>query len=180
MALLDSLLGAVIFAAAATLLPVSPAVRAIVLGALLLCLWLGVERKWSLPLPGSGSSSGQLRRAMGRLLFRVRLSLMLNSPLASPTASPALSEVGLDRIEIDPMEIEIDPREVKSEPRESIPPPPPPPPPSSRVVVSPLAIWEQSGYPVSGVAGRPALPGLGLNDPCWCGSGKKYKKCHGA
>jgi preprotein translocase subunit SecA len=21
---------------------------------------------------------------------------------------------------------------------------------------------------------------LGRNDPCWCGSGKKYKKCHGA
>jgi uncharacterized protein YecA (UPF0149 family) len=21
-------------------------------------------------------------------------------------------------------------------------------------------------------------PDLGRNDPCWCGSGKKYKKCH--
>jgi preprotein translocase subunit SecA len=21
---------------------------------------------------------------------------------------------------------------------------------------------------------------LGRNDPCWCGSGKKYKLCHGA
>ena len=21
-------------------------------------------------------------------------------------------------------------------------------------------------------------PKLGRNDPCWCGSGKKYKKCH--
>jgi preprotein translocase subunit SecA len=21
---------------------------------------------------------------------------------------------------------------------------------------------------------------LGRNDPCWCGSGKKFKKCHGA
>ena len=20
---------------------------------------------------------------------------------------------------------------------------------------------------------------LGRNDPCWCGSGKKFKKCHG-
>ncbi|MFH0852522.1 MAG: preprotein translocase subunit SecA [bacterium] len=32
--------------------------------------------------------------------------------------------------------------------------------------------------------GRPAQRGsspakLGRNDPCWCGSGKKYKKCHG-
>jgi preprotein translocase subunit SecA len=23
-------------------------------------------------------------------------------------------------------------------------------------------------------------PNLGRNDPCWCGSGKKYKKCHGS
>jgi preprotein translocase subunit SecA len=38
-------------------------------------------------------------------------------------------------------------------------------------------------------AGQPAQTGtrvkdehekLGRNDPCWCGSGKKYKKCHGA
>jgi preprotein translocase subunit SecA len=25
-----------------------------------------------------------------------------------------------------------------------------------------------------------AGPKLGRNDPCWCGSGKKYKRCHGA
>ena len=25
---------------------------------------------------------------------------------------------------------------------------------------------------------RNAGPKLGRNDPCWCGSGKKYKKCH--
>lgn len=24
------------------------------------------------------------------------------------------------------------------------------------------------------------LPKLGRNDPCWCGSGKKFKRCHGA
>ena len=23
-----------------------------------------------------------------------------------------------------------------------------------------------------------APPQTGRNDPCWCGSGKKYKKCH--
>ncbi len=28
------------------------------------------------------------------------------------------------------------------------------------------------------VAIRNAGPKLGRNDPCWCGSGKKYKKCH--
>jgi len=25
---------------------------------------------------------------------------------------------------------------------------------------------------------RPAAVELGRNEPCWCGSGKKYKKCH--
>ncbi|MCL5781990.1 MAG: SEC-C metal-binding domain-containing protein [Patescibacteria group bacterium] len=34
------------------------------------------------------------------------------------------------------------------------------------------------------VPGNSALPRndhkeIGRNDPCWCGSGKKYKKCHG-
>jgi preprotein translocase subunit SecA len=48
--------------------------------------------------------------------------------------------------------------------------------------------------PVAGAAPRPARTGgddaavktikrdepkIGRNDPCWCGSGKKYKKCHG-
>jgi preprotein translocase subunit SecA len=34
----------------------------------------------------------------------------------------------------------------------------------------------------SGPAARPAKAGpkIGRNDPCWCGSGKKYKRCHGA
>jgi preprotein translocase subunit SecA len=26
---------------------------------------------------------------------------------------------------------------------------------------------------------RPANEKIGRNDPCWCGSGKKFKKCHG-
>lgn len=32
-----------------------------------------------------------------------------------------------------------------------------------------------------GVAGtyRRETPKLGRNDPCFCGSGRKYKKCHG-
>jgi len=25
---------------------------------------------------------------------------------------------------------------------------------------------------------KPVLPDLGRNEICWCGSGKKYKKCH--
>jgi hypothetical protein len=26
---------------------------------------------------------------------------------------------------------------------------------------------------------RREAPKVGRNDPCWCGSGKKFKKCHG-
>ena len=30
-------------------------------------------------------------------------------------------------------------------------------------------------------AGQPAdASKLGRNDPCWCGSGKKFKRCHGS
>ena len=29
-------------------------------------------------------------------------------------------------------------------------------------------------------ASSPRSEKIGRNDPCWCGSGKKYKKCHGA
>ncbi|RIL10385.1 hypothetical protein DCC79_08140, partial [bacterium] len=28
------------------------------------------------------------------------------------------------------------------------------------------------------VAEAPAAGRIGRNDPCWCGSGKKYKQCH--
>jgi preprotein translocase subunit SecA len=49
----------------------------------------------------------------------------------------------------------------------------------------------QSNLPVGGGTppAQPAETGtrvkdehekIGRNDPCWCGSGKKYKKCHGA
>jgi preprotein translocase subunit SecA len=32
----------------------------------------------------------------------------------------------------------------------------------------------------NGSAPAKAGPKVGRNDPCWCGSGKKYKRCHGA
>jgi preprotein translocase subunit SecA len=40
-----------------------------------------------------------------------------------------------------------------------------------------------AGQPVGSFAQAPAVnehKDLGRNDPCWCGSGKKYKRCHGA
>jgi preprotein translocase subunit SecA len=60
------------------------------------------------------------------------------------------------------------------------------------------AVATAAGVEPAGVAGAPAHDGgngagenpvtvvksdnekIGRNDPCWCGSGKKYKKCHGA
>jgi preprotein translocase subunit SecA len=42
----------------------------------------------------------------------------------------------------------------------------------------------QSGAGVAALAGAAgaagAMPRVGRNDPCPCGSGKKYKQCHGA
>ena len=69
--------------------------------------------------------------------------------------------------------------------------PPPPPPPIVRQVMEsgpgdPDGAGSNGGSkgksrsPV-GTAGAGAGTGakLGRNDPCWCGSGKKYKRCHG-
>jgi preprotein translocase subunit SecA len=66
----------------------------------------------------------------------------------------------------------------------------------------PSAIGEARAAAAAGTAGAAAAPSagngspqqgvnpatvvkteqekIGRNDPCWCGSGKKYKKCHGA
>jgi uncharacterized protein YecA (UPF0149 family) len=34
--------------------------------------------------------------------------------------------------------------------------------------------------PTGATGQRVNLYKFGRNDPCWCGSGRKYKKCHGA
>jgi len=39
---------------------------------------------------------------------------------------------------------------------------------------------QPQGESVKVVPIRREEPKVGRNDPCWCGSGKKYKKCHGA
>jgi len=60
---------------------------------------------------------------------------------------------------------------------------------------SPMRAATATAPPMGGGAPRPARTGgddaavktvrrdepkIGRNDPCWCGSGKKFKKCHGA
>ncbi|MGI8460684.1 MAG: SEC-C metal-binding domain-containing protein [Solirubrobacterales bacterium] len=34
--------------------------------------------------------------------------------------------------------------------------------------------------PTTGTVHKDEHDKVGRNDPCWCGSGKKFKKCHGA
>jgi preprotein translocase subunit SecA len=42
-----------------------------------------------------------------------------------------------------------------------------------------LVTSSASGSVQTGGAADPKYAGVGRNDPCPCGSGKKYKKCHG-
>jgi preprotein translocase subunit SecA len=87
--------------------------------------------------------------------------------------------------------------QVSAEPPRQAPPPPPPPPTRSgpddlfvgggarRGAPAPAgqAVSAAAGVTSSlGPLGRTAtaVPPVGRNDPCPCGSGRKYKKCHGA
>ena len=74
-----------------------------------------------------------------------------------------------------------------------MPPPPPPQAPASAaddlfMGAAPRPVEPRSAVPAAAVssslgrldAGGGSVPEVGRNDPCPCGSGKKYKKCHGA
>lgn len=41
-----------------------------------------------------------------------------------------------------------------------------------------MAILERIAAYFSSAENRDMNRSVGRNDPCWCGSGKKYKKCH--
>ena len=55
----------------------------------------------------------------------------------------------------------------------------PPPPPVAPGARAPAAALSSSLGPL-GRPGAATVPEVGRNDPCPCGSGKKYKKCHGS
>jgi len=58
--------------------------------------------------------------------------------------------------------------------------PPKPPPPPRQVMGPTRALEPIAGGGNGGATPAPVPAGkLGRNDPCYCGSGKKYKKCHG-
>ncbi|MBI4062500.1 preprotein translocase subunit SecA [Candidatus Gottesmanbacteria bacterium] len=61
------------------------------------------------------------------------------------------------------IQVQMAPRPQQTVPAPSIPPP-------QRAVAQPAV----SSSPTSGTSSKK----LGRNDPCWCGSGKKWKKCH--
>ncbi|HSY53446.1 MAG TPA: SEC-C metal-binding domain-containing protein, partial [Opitutaceae bacterium] len=74
-------------------------------------------------------------------------------------------------------------------PNGAVPPPPPPPGPTvtSRITFSggaaeapPSSSQGEKEIKLPSVTIRRDLPKVGRNDPCPCGSGKKYKQCHGA
>jgi preprotein translocase subunit SecA len=69
----------------------------------------------------------------------------------------------------------------------------PTPAPATRMMESRPAVNGDGGAPAgavaaatavasatAGAARRPGAKKIGRNDPCYCGSGKKYKRCHGA
>ena len=39
-----------------------------------------------------------------------------------------------------------------------------------------IASWFRNLF--ASASAKPQPTEIGRNDPCWCGSGKKYKKCH--
>ena len=43
-----------------------------------------------------------------------------------------------------------------------------------------LAYWRLAHNPIAMSSANATFKNIGRNDPCPCGSGKKYKKCHGA
>jgi preprotein translocase subunit SecA len=66
-------------------------------------------------------------------------------------------------------------------------PAPPPQPSRASLGVNPFTAIPEDDEPLAGTftnrdpvaAAKPAAPTVGRNDPCPCGSGKKYKNCHG-
>ena len=46
-------------------------------------------------------------------------------------------------------------------------------------VARPVATPSREPASVGARSGGSAGAKVGRNDPCWCGSGKKFKKCHG-
>jgi preprotein translocase subunit SecA len=95
-------------------------------------------------------------------------------PARRPAGRPAVAP-SAPTANADPMPASADDLFTGAVPVPRFPPPPP---------VAPASRGGSAALSSSlGPVGRPAaatVPEVGRNDPCPCGSGKKYKKCHGA
>ncbi len=104
---------------------------------------------------------GNIRRQVARTVFRVRVTETRPAPAPAPTAASSNGESATPGAE-----------EKRAAPV------------LSRSTAPAVASLRTNREPVAAgraVASTPAgTPKLGRNDPCFCGSGKKYKKCHGA
>ncbi|HEY9015400.1 MAG TPA: SEC-C metal-binding domain-containing protein, partial [Gemmatimonadales bacterium] len=92
------------------------------------------------------------------------------------------------------LKIQVTAEPPRAEPQARRMPPPPPPEPAgaddlfaapTRRMAPPQAEPNRAPAPalsssLGPVGATAAVPGVGRNDPCPCGSGRKYKKCHGA
>jgi hypothetical protein len=58
------------------------------------------------------------------------------------------------------------------------PPPPQPSPYTVYDICAGEAVWDEEEEEEDAAPPLDRVPKPGRNDPCWCGSGKKYKKCH--
>jgi preprotein translocase subunit SecA len=108
-------------------------------------------------------------RAVQQTMRAVHPSVTPDVPVGD--LSPEEFEAGLRELGIDPEQISaVRTRKPKAKDRAEDD--------SAAPAEASSASAEQGVEGVESV--RKAAPKLGRNDPCWCGSGKKFKKCHGA
>ena len=114
-----------------------------------------------------------IQSSIARLIFRARIETGPPPPL--PTMTYMHPEV-------------VGPGRLPEPTDEELPPPPPAPPRRELGLgINPLAAVPRLPEPQPMTTNRaeegrpqPVAPKVGRNDPCPCGSGKKYKNCHGA
>ena len=113
-----------------------------------------------------------LYAAVARFAFRAQLTP------AAPPPPPPPEFFGTPMRGEEPVEAEYD-----EEPRQPEPAPQPAPRPRASLGINPYAAVPQRREPVrtnrEEEKPQAAAPVVGRNDPCPCGSGKKYKNCHG-
>jgi len=102
-----------------------------------------------------------IRRQVARTVFKVRL---VEQPAPSTVPAPTANTSGVNG-NLGPVEGENEPKMYPAVPRATAPP---------------AAALRTNRDEVATATRAPGSQKIGRNDPCFCGSGKKYKRCHGA